>query len=292
MTTMRKLIILFSMLVLQFSVAAQNDSLMPNLSATYLVDCYVQEGWPGMSEFHFINQNVEYDTVEVYSSNETLIANLYYDSLQVWIKRTSEPPSCYAGWRDEMTNEWELLYDFGLSVGDSAYSIYGDLNSGYITSIEEVVIQGETRKKFIIDDGLDSYIQGIGSVSHPFVSKMYIFEVGYTLCESSLYYTGPSPIDTIIFSPDCNGEILSVQNNKELPDFKLYPNPSNSFVNLDFDGLVSGQVKIINLAGQTLQTHLMTDKTLRLDTSELAKGVYFVSLETEDGTAIKKMVVN
>lgn len=81
--------------------------------------------------------------------------------------------------------------------------------------------------------------------------------------------------------------------------FKLWPNPANQFVNISFEGLVSGTVKIMNLTGQVVETYQMlggfsTSRAhhLRLDTSELPKGIYFVVLETEEGNAIKKMVVN
>ncbi len=87
--------------------------------------------------------------------------------------------------------------------------------------------------------------------------------------------------------------VLGTENQSALNQkFKLYPNPSDSFVNLSFVGLVSGTVNIMNLTGQVVETHQMNGETLQLDTSELPKGVYFVVLETEEGRAIKKMVVN
>lgn len=270
--------------------SAQNDSLMPNLSASYHVECYNQEqSWPFNGQFDFVNPDVNYDTVEVYFWNQDLlIAELYYDSLKVWIKRISDFDHCYIGWYTEITGEWELLYDYGLTVGDYAYSLFG--SEGVITSIEELVVQGEMRKKFIIDDGMDSYIQGVGSVSHPFMPILAPFEEIYQVCGSTLNYFGPSPIDSLTFSPNCNGEILSVEN-RELLEFNIYPNPSSDHINITLDGIHSGTINIINLSGQILQTHQMNGETLRIDTSELSKGLYFVSLKTASARAIRKVVV-
>lgn len=266
---------------------AQNDSLMPNFTATYQVNCNAD--WSSSENFTFINPNLEFDTVEVFNSSSEMIARLYMDSLQVWIKRIIEIPDCYVGWSQEITNGWELLYDFGLSVGDSAYSIYA--GQGIITSIEEIEIQGETRKKFIIDDGYDTYIQGIGSVRHPFMPKMYIFEVSYEVCTSNLYYFGPSSIDSLTFSVNCDGQILSSQNRK-LPEFNLYPNPSTSYTILSTEENQTGTVKIRNLAGQLLETHQMYHQSIRLDTSTFSKGVYFVILESSGYTAVEKLMVH
>ncbi len=56
-------------------------------------------------------------------ANQTLIAKIYSDSLKVFLKRIAPIQDCYEGWSDpEFTGEWQLLYNFGLSIGDTANS--------------------------------------------------------------------------------------------------------------------------------------------------------------------------
>jgi hypothetical protein len=265
---------------------------MPNLSATYQVNCNVMEGSSWSSQFTFHNPNPDFDTLEIYKEYgdfQDLLAYMYMDSLRVWIKRISEIQDCYVGWAEEITNEWELLYDFGLSVGDSAYAVYA--GEGTITSIEYLEVQGETRKKFIIDGGNDSYIQGVGSISHPFMPKMYVFEVSYEVCNSNLHYIGPSPIDSLTFSLNCDGQILSTQHNKLL-EFNLYPNPGSSHITITTSAtILSGILKVVNITGQTLDTHTINGQSIRVDTSTLKSGMYFVILETGELRAVKKLIV-
>lgn len=86
--------------------------------------------------------------------------------------------------------------------------------------------------------------------------------------------------------------VLGTENQSALNQmFKLWPNPVSHSVNVSFEGLVSGEVKIMNLTGQVVETHQMLGETLKLNTTELPKGIYFVSLETMLGVAVKKMVV-
>ncbi len=87
--------------------------------------------------------------------------------------------------------------------------------------------------------------------------------------------------------------VLDTENQSALSNkIKLWPNPVSDFVNISIDGLNSGNVKILNLAGALLQSHELNGENLRLDTSRLPKGLYFVSVETRKGTVVKKMVVN
>lgn len=278
-------------LLLSLSKAsAQNDSLMPNLSADYLVRCYTEPSWYYEQHILFANPNTAYDTVNVvYDQSDEIYAKLYMDTLKVWIKRIAHIPDCYVGWsEDEFTNEWELLYDFGLEVGDSAYSFQG--SSGIITSIEEIVVQGQIRKKFIIDGGFHAYIQGVGDMSHPLIPKMYMFENGYETCTSQLYYSGPSPIDSITFSPNCSGEILSTSY-IELENLNVYPNPATDFLHISSDKVNIMSGVIFNAVGKKVISFSIKNQVGKVDVGRLNPGIYFVIVQLEMGQVeVRKFV--
>ncbi len=286
---MIKYIAAIILLCILSQASAQNDSLMPNLSADYKVRCYSESPWYEEQHIVFSNPNPAYDTVNVYTQYDELFAKLYMDTLKVWIKRIANIPDCYMGWSDpEFTNEWELLYDFGLEVGDSAYITYS--GTGLITSIEEIEVQGQIRKKFIIDGGSASYIQGIGDVRHPFQPKIHMFENYYETCTSHLYYSGPSPIDSITFSPNCDGEILSV-NQIEKGTFQVYPNPAIETMHISLQNANAKSGSIYNALGEFLNSFTIKSQEIHVDVHELNPGIYFLKVQLENGQILVRKFV-
>ena len=71
---------------------------------------------------------------------------------------------------------------------------------------------------------------------------------------------------------------------------QLYPNPSNSFLNLDltYDQRWMGKtISVINLQGQIVMNVMVTSKTIRIDISELQAGLYFLAAKKNDGESMK-----
>ena len=76
--------------------------------------------------------------------------------------------------------------------------------------------------------------------------------------------------------------------------FKLFPNPADEFVELRFDALKSnGSVSIFDITGKEVyQTSIISKQDqLKLQTSELKPGIYLVSLATELGRSVQKLVI-
>jgi hypothetical protein len=78
-----------------------------------------------------------------------------------------------------------------------------------------------------------------------------------------------------------------------LAGMNLYPNPSNGFVNVVVPASVEGNVNIemFDVTGHLIQTYQVAAGTTRLDVSSLASGVYIMKLDTENGTALKRITV-
>ena len=77
--------------------------------------------------------------------------------------------------------------------------------------------------------------------------------------------------------------------------FRIYPNPSNGIFTIktlqkfqDF-----GELKITNLTGKTIYTrgHVPLDNPLQIDLSNQPKGIYFISLQTNQGIYTEKVVI-
>ena len=76
-------------------------------------------------------------------------------------------------------------------------------------------------------------------------------------------------------------------------EVKIYPNPTANQITLAFDQLTSGQIHLFNLTGQQVLIEQITQtKTHQISVADLPKGVYFVTIKTENTTITKKIIKN
>jgi hypothetical protein len=69
-------------------------------------------------------------------------------------------------------------------------------------------------------------------------------------------------------------------------DFQIYPNPAQNKVSLSETGILS----IMDITGQQVLEAIYESANTPVDVSFLPAGLYLVSLETQDGIGIKKLV--
>lgn len=116
-------------------------------------------------------------------------------------------------------------------------------------------------------------------------------------------YTGVIPADAKYFMINYNTNYqyyliiddLRIEANNEQEEnyvegsvansISVYPNPANDVVNIEAEGL--NNVVIFDVTGREVRA-LGAETTI--DISDLEAGVYFFSIETENGTAMKKLV--
>ena len=96
--------------------------------------------------------------------------------------------------------------------------------------------------------------------------------------------------DTLGFALPNGGDTLyhiGFENNNisQTYNMKVYPNPSNNYIILDFDKTVVGKIDItiFDLTGRVvLKTSIQNQKSKRLDVSMLTKGVYLLNVRMVD----------
>ena len=69
----------------------------------------------------------------------------------------------------------------------------------------------------------------------------------------------------------------------------LFPNPTNGEVTLSGEGL--SQVRIVNAYGQTVYNADLEGDQVRIDLSQMGKGIYMMHIEANGGHAVRKIVV-
>jgi streptogramin lyase len=85
-------------------------------------------------------------------------------------------------------------------------------------------------------------------------------------------------------------EYLSTEKPK-LVDFKMYPNPSNGSIQLNWNANVEGTVDVMDFTGKKIYQTSISNLQNELTIHNLAKGVYIVSLETISGKINHKLFV-
>ncbi|HRV90400.1 MAG TPA: T9SS type A sorting domain-containing protein [Prolixibacteraceae bacterium] len=81
---------------------------------------------------------------------------------------------------------------------------------------------------------------------------------------------------------------------KERADkFTLYPNPTTGKIYLTTSGTTVHRAtwQLLNAAGQLLREELMEERTVEVDLTGCAKGVYYLKIKGEDETQVKKIVL-
>lgn len=74
------------------------------------------------------------------------------------------------------------------------------------------------------------------------------------------------------------------------PDgFKIYPNPTYSFVTIEGD--LTGEITLLAPDGRTLRALMKSDMAVTLDVAELPAGVYFIRLKSDNHQRTQKLIV-
>ena len=96
-------------------------------------------------------------------------------------------------------------------------------------------------------------------------------------------------------STTCLGHRGTDANTSELKndnEFSVYPNPAKSTVRLQMNKLIGkGQVTITNVYGKQVKVQELSLGNNSIDINNLSKGLYIVSVSTNEGTQSKKLIV-
>ena len=73
----------------------------------------------------------------------------------------------------------------------------------------------------------------------------------------------------------------------------VYPNPATSIVNLSSkDSLTFENVTIVDVNGRSVKTFVVNQTQTKINVSDLTSGIYFLNIETNEGSTVKKFIKN
>jgi hypothetical protein len=201
-------------------------------------------------------------------------------------------------------NNEQLLYDFNMQVGDSVYG-YIQCYTGppdTVISIDSVLIGNSYRKRWIINDYYNiNYIEGIGSTygllssSPGYITDQMGAEICFMLDDVILYSQGNN---------ECT--LITSVNEFEQTELQIYPNPATTSLTLTTEQTLKNVpiaigIKIMNAIGQEVyhsspdsyrdDVRNSTPDSYRVDISQLPPGLYYLTLQSNEGVATKKFEV-
>ena len=198
-------------------------------------------------------------------------------------------PYFYSNYHFNTENEI-LLYDFGLTVGDSFNITQYD--TVIVETIDSVLIENHYYKRFNFDVSLCMlsnipsdyhWIEGIGSSFGYFPYANCFESGGKGLCFHEYFHTGTySFADSISSYEFENGYCwilqlgeneLSVQNS-----FTVSPNPVSETLHLEFTD-ENNFIEITNSSGVLFDRFNAKGSTLMYDMSRFSSGVYFIKVD-------------
>ena len=72
----------------------------------------------------------------------------------------------------------------------------------------------------------------------------------------------------------------------------LFPNPAEDFIQIKYDYLIPENYSIIDINGRLIMSRIIfSENDLLIDVRDFEKGLYFIKLESNDGSNTLKFVI-
>jgi len=141
---------------------------------------------------------------------------------------------------------------------------------------------------FVASGTGNSYTWNPGAIANatavvtPTTTTIYTLTVGYTVCPSvSNSFTLSQAV-----SP-CTG--INALSNGEIT-LGVYPNPTSGDLTVEFaNGLVK-TIEVMDLTGRIVLSNATSDDKIKLNLSNLSKGIYYVRVKSDNKVEVKKIV--
>jgi hypothetical protein len=142
-------------------------------------------------------------------------------------------------------------------------------------------------------DGTFDYITQSGYYWTSTLDVSFNYGWYYALHQSNTLQSGGYR-NSFGFSVRCiNNNQTGLYKIKDELNFSITPNPSNSIITVSLSSINrNSSISITNLTGNEVATYnLQNTSTKTIDVSNLAEGVYFVTLKSDEGGMLTKKII-
>lgn len=275
--------------------------ILPIITSSY-ISCNAQDWAPIGAKWYFtqhynMSSAVSYNKIEV--EKDTVVQGKNCKKLMGsfdgcgWYSQILYKSNDSVYFYHTQKNEFALLYDFNASPGDiwEVYNITTNFGFGnpdttklIVDSIGQTSITGQNLRIIytsIVNQLESSFHFGGTIIENIGAPSMF---PGFNFCDP-----GPGPLrcyeDQFISYQTgpyfCDQVTLGVPE-KEKKQITVFPNPSSQFIRIDLSEMISGDIEIINLAGQKVLYRTFEASSLKINTRKLAEGLYVLNIIDDD----------
>ena len=167
---------------------------------------------------------------------------------------------------------------FNLSIANSGLT---DLDLSVNTAITDVHLQNNASLESLnIKNGNNTIISFFETINSPNLTCIEVDDANYATTNWTNIDAGTT------FSEDC--ATLGIQDPYILEFFNLYPNPANSFIQVESNKDII-HYSLRNITGQIIYKNLFESK--EIDISKLTSGVYFITFHGKGFQHTKKLII-
>lgn len=292
---------------------AQTTFPMPGATWSYMVE---QMYWNGPTTFnHKVVAHIGDTTIM--GKQARILSNMDYfntcsaGSGKLYIYSSNDSVFFY---NSISLGQWQLLYDFGASTGQSWYTYLSDNSqvdtiTTFVDSVTNKIINGQTLKVLHVR----YYQSGYNTWYSPRYSKIIerIGDQNYLLNYLPYYYgscdfaptMGPllcySDSTFATYQPDstkgCDYVNIGIKEYAlhELV-WNIYPNPAKNTLHIDLKNGSFGspaELVITDIAGRVIKREEIKTAEGTINIEELKAGVYFAKITLKGNTTVRKFVV-
>ncbi len=198
-------------------------------------------------------------------------------------------------------NVIDTLYNFDLSVGDSANFDFGNMSLDLaVESVDSVVINGEYVKRINFLEPItigffsfnEHWIEGVGSIHGPlFPANARIFSE--EIPDSLMLTCSKSNGDLYWDNPFYDACVVNIILSLETPfpaNIGFYPNPVSDFLTIEMEDAETLDVVVYSVHGQTMYSQKLTVVKTKIDMQRWASGMYFIHLTNSEKTIVQRIV--
>ncbi len=130
-------------------------------------------------------------------------------------------------------------------------------------------------------------VGGHGNVLFKIKSKSTLVSGNTVAKQANIYFDYNAPVNTNITQTTFGA--LNNTIHQFDTSVKIYPNPTHSLININSDFVINS-VELYDIQGRILETSLESSSTTTLDISNRETGIYFLKINTENGSKVEKIV--
>lgn len=174
--------------------------------------------------------------------------------------------------------------------GNVYFQATNGINVGVYNTTSHIVFDSLKINKSIYGMGIDSadgYIY-LGQTDYSSYGNIYVYNLFGQVKDSFAVGVGPGN-----FAFDVRAIDAGIAQNKMDVSMSVYPNPASNEVNINFNGTYKGTASLImtDVLGRVVyQSQISTASPAVVSVGELPSGIYFLTLQTNNGKTVQKIV--